>query len=471
MNESGSLQFLSQQDALRARFGIARVDITPPVGIYARNWGAALHDTATSIHRPLTLTALAISGDKNSPTLFYLDADLGWWKTPQTYQTFMGRLKDRCGFADHQVIFALSHTHAGPPLMQAEADLPGSDLLNAWMEQLLEKTVSVVSEAQQTQFDGLLEWGIGRCPLASNRDLPDPNDLPTPNKEAARIICGLNPDKPADDTLVIGRVTDESGRIRGTLTNYACHPTTLAWDNSAISPDYIGAMRATIETVTHSPSLFMLGACGDLAPRLQYVGDLEVADRHGRQLAYATLAVLEQMEPAGRSLRYSETVESGAPLAVWKHTSVQSSTTIRSACRQVELLVKDWPSAEVLEQERRACKDRAMEERLRRKRDIRRGIGDANTFALPIYVWRLGDAIVVGSCCEPYSELQQELRRRFADRTLVCMNLINGSIGYLPPAEKYDLDVYPVWQTPFDRGSFERTLESMSELISHVIQD
>lgn len=112
-----------------------------------------------------------------------------------------------------------------------------------------------------------------------------------------------------------------------------------------------------------------------------------------------------------------------------------------------------------------------MEERLRRKRDIRRGIGDANTFALPIYVWRLGDAIVVGSCCEPYSELQQELRRRFADRTLVCMNLINGSIGYLPPAEKYDLDVYPVWQTPFDRGSFERTLESMSELISHVIQD
>ncbi|XZE19954.1 neutral/alkaline non-lysosomal ceramidase N-terminal domain-containing protein [Pirellulaceae bacterium SH449] len=465
MKESSALQFLSQRNALRARFGIARVDITPPLGIYSRNWGAALHDTATSIHRPLTLTALVVVGDDNSPLLFYLDADLGWWKTPQTYQQFMGRLKERCGFAEHHVIFALSHTHAGPPLMQAEAELPGSDLLNAWMEQLLERAVSVVSEAQQLLFDGLLEWGVGHCMLAANRDLPDPS------YGSSRVICGLNPENPADDTLVVGRISDESGRIRGTLTNYACHPTTLAWDNSAISPDYIGAMRATVEAVTHSPSLFMLGACGDLAPRLQYVGDLEVADRHGRQLAYATLSVLEQMEPAGTALRYAETVESGAPLAVWKHFSVEPSTIIRSACTQVELPIKDWPSAEVLEQERAACEDRAIEERLRRKRDIRRGIGDANTFALPIYVWRLGDAIIVGSCCEPYSELQQELRRRFVDRTLVCMNLINGSIGYLPPTEMYDLDVYPVWQTPFDRGSFEKTLEAMSELISHVVQD
>ncbi|MEQ9066645.1 MAG: hypothetical protein RLO18_07980 [Gimesia chilikensis] len=28
----------------RGRIGVATVDITPPVGIYARNWGAAKHD-------------------------------------------------------------------------------------------------------------------------------------------------------------------------------------------------------------------------------------------------------------------------------------------------------------------------------------------------------------------------------------------------------------------------------------------
>ncbi|HAD58319.1 MAG TPA: alkaline ceramidase, partial [Planctomycetaceae bacterium] len=41
-----------QHSASRGRFGIARADITPPVGVYSRCWGAAAHDTADSIHRP-----------------------------------------------------------------------------------------------------------------------------------------------------------------------------------------------------------------------------------------------------------------------------------------------------------------------------------------------------------------------------------------------------------------------------------
>src|ERR1051325_7121002 len=40
------------------RFGIARGDITPPVGIYYRMWGAALHDRAEGVHQPLLATAM-----------------------------------------------------------------------------------------------------------------------------------------------------------------------------------------------------------------------------------------------------------------------------------------------------------------------------------------------------------------------------------------------------------------------------
>src|SRR4051794_37407295 len=42
----------------RVRAGVARADITPPIGIYHRMWGAALHDRATGVHRPLTATLL-----------------------------------------------------------------------------------------------------------------------------------------------------------------------------------------------------------------------------------------------------------------------------------------------------------------------------------------------------------------------------------------------------------------------------
>src|SRR5438876_8201755 len=42
----------------RCCVGLARADITPPVGIYHRMWGAALHDRATAVHRPLLGTLL-----------------------------------------------------------------------------------------------------------------------------------------------------------------------------------------------------------------------------------------------------------------------------------------------------------------------------------------------------------------------------------------------------------------------------
>src|SRR5574339_381215 len=42
----------------RCRAAVGRCDITPPIGSYHRMWGAALHDRATGVHRPLTATLL-----------------------------------------------------------------------------------------------------------------------------------------------------------------------------------------------------------------------------------------------------------------------------------------------------------------------------------------------------------------------------------------------------------------------------
>ena len=40
----------------RCHFALAWADITPPVGIYHRMWGAAKHERATGVHRPLRAT-------------------------------------------------------------------------------------------------------------------------------------------------------------------------------------------------------------------------------------------------------------------------------------------------------------------------------------------------------------------------------------------------------------------------------
>ncbi|PIU67002.1 MAG: alkaline ceramidase [Armatimonadetes bacterium CG07_land_8_20_14_0_80_59_28] len=449
--------------------GVAREDITPPVGIYCRNWGAATHDAAEGIHRPLTLNVLSLQREPNGTPCVLVEADLGWWRSLETERRFREQVLQELSLNPSRFIFALSHTHSSPPLADPEPEWEGGELLPAFIARVRDATLVAAREALRSAQPATLDWHTGRCSLATNRDLPDPTD-PTDSTDK-RQVCGYSPEVPADDTLVVGRVTDSHGRILATLTNYACHPTTLAWENCLVSPDYVGAMRETLQQHTRAPAMFLQGASGDLAPKYQYVADTSVADAHGRQLAYATLATLEDMDPPNTRLVFDRVVESGAPLAVWKREPVAANTALRSTNATVDLPLKDWPSAEELERQRQGCTDRALQERLRRRRDIRRVLGDGKTFALPIHVWQVGDAVLAGNMCECYSWMQQELRHRIPDILVVFMNLVNGSIGYLPPAERYDQDCYQVWQTPFARGSLEALSDAVESTIQHLIAE
>ncbi len=450
--------------SFRGQIGVARADITPPVEIYSRNWGAARHDVADSIHRPLTLTVLTLATDVDSEPLVLVDTDLGWWRSLATFHAFQERLLNELSLDASSLIVALSHTHSGVVLTGHDPELPGSELLEEYLQELAKTTIETVREARRGATLSTLDWHVGRCQLAKARDLRDPSS------SDGRIICGYDPSAAADDTLVVGRVTAPTGTVRATLVNYACHPTTLAWENTAISPDFIGAMRETIEGSTDgAPAMFLQGASGELAPRDQYTGDPSVADRHGRQLAFAALATLEDMNPPATKLVYDRVVDSGAPLATWRYEPLDPCTALISNETTVDLPLKNWPTAEQFEQQRSSCEDRAAEERLRRRRDIRHGLGDGETYRLPLFTWKLGDAVLVGSMVEAYSYLQQELRRRFPERTVICMNLINGSIGYLPSADRYDVEVYQVEQTPFARGSLEDTVDAFEQAIRAIL--
>ena len=440
--------------------GAARSDITPSVGIYARNWGAAEHDAAEGIHRPLSVTALAI-GDNPEGTnpLVLVDADLGWWRSVETERDFRRRLLEALNLDEARFLFALTHTHAAPPLTdRVEPGWEGGDLLAPYLDQVWKATVDAVGRAIASLRPALIEWRAGRCDLASGRDLRDP-DRPD------RIVCGFDPGAAADDTLLVGRVSEAgNGNLIATIVNYACHPTTLAWDNRLISPDYIGAMREVIEEGMNAGlTLFTQGASGELSPRLQYVGDPAVADAHGRELGFAVLATLAGMEPPGTQLAYDGVRESGAPLAVWRRETVALSKELKAVRITVELPLKDWPSAADLERDLLAEPDRVIQERLRRKLSIRRGTGDGDTFLFPVWVWKIGDAFLAANMAEAYNQIQRHLRAAFSDTAVLYLNLTNGSIGYLPPEGRYDDDLYQVWQTPFDRGSLERLEEAVAE--------
>src|SRR5436853_5398042 len=95
------------------RFGIARCDITPPVGIYHRTWGAASHDRATGIHRPLTATAMCFrngpASDDTEQIVVAVDHCLLWARELANVLEQVGR---RTGVPKERISLAFSHTHS-----------------------------------------------------------------------------------------------------------------------------------------------------------------------------------------------------------------------------------------------------------------------------------------------------------------------------------------------------------------------
>ncbi len=431
--------------------GVARRDITPPPGIFIRVWGPATEDVSTGTHRPLTLTALALVADGEDP-LILLAADLGWWQDPADEWHVRGAVIERLGLDPARVLLALSHTHAGPSTYHGDAGQPGGHLVPPYLDALRDAAVGGAEEALANRVEATLTWTTGRSSVAGNRDLP----------AGERYIVGYNPAAHADDTLLVGRVADASGAVTATLVNYACHPTTLAWQNTLVSPDFVGALREVVEEGTDgAPCLFLQGASGDLAPREQYVGDTGVADRHGAALGHAALGALLRMPAAGTELACIGVVESGAPLAIWGPRAVAQPRGARSARLDVPVDLKDdLPTIEELEIAWADIDPLSRVERIRRARNLRALYSADGDATHPLWVWRLGDCAVVAQPGELYSTFQEQLRARFPDRAVVVLNVTNAPGGvYLPPAHLYDEDIYPVWQTLLARGSMERVLE------------
>lgn len=446
-----------KNDSFEGYIGVAKDDITPPAGIYSRNWGAASHDVADGIDVPLRTVVMTLQSAPEEKPLVLVTLDLGWWKSADDEWHIRGAVIEELDLTPDRVIMNLTHTHSGPGITSDDKDKPGGEFISAYLDQVRDAVLRACKRALESKVLSTLTWDYGHCSLARNRDLPDP--------EKDRVVCGFNPEAAADDTLLVGRVCDRAGKVLLTIANYACHPTTLAWQNHLISPDWVGAFFQTVENATGGLAMFLQGASGELQPARTYTDDLEIIGAQGRQLGFATLSVLEGMLPSGQQLEYDGVVESGAPLACWKTTSASTNKILYTKTVDLDLPLKeDLPTLQELERQIADCKDRVLAERLMRKMHVRRKVGEGKTSKVPLWAWKIGDCIIFASPNESYSLLQTALRDHFSPRAVAVINLANGAAsGYLPPVDLYEKDIYQVWQTPFAKGGLEKLIEVAKE--------
>src|SRR5688500_16069409 len=114
--------------------GVAREDITPPLGIYSRNWGAAKHDVADSVHRALYVTALALRERADAPPLVLIAADIGWWRRMEDEWFVRGALLEALKLDPARLLINTSHTHSGPSVCPEDAKYPGRHLVDPYLK-------------------------------------------------------------------------------------------------------------------------------------------------------------------------------------------------------------------------------------------------------------------------------------------------------------------------------------------------
>jgi hypothetical protein len=463
----------------------ARADITPPVGIYHRMWGAATHDRSTGVHRPLTATLLWLepAGGDLSQALVIASLDHCLFDSPDIDQ-MRRSIAEAAGIHPDQSLIAVTHTHAAGLMSRSRADLPGGELIGPYLDRLAEQLGKLAVSARHRRQPATIVYGTGRCDLAAHRDLYD--------EERQRFVCGFNPQGRADDALLVAKVSAQTGQPLAIVVNYACHATTLAWQNTLISPDYLGAMREVIEHQTQAPCLFLQGASGDLGPREGFVGDGAVADRNGRRLGFAALCVLESLPPPLTRYVYAGPVLSGATIGTWEHQPLESAEVERLSHWQVERINvplsyrPDLPAAAATQAELERCQAaesaaqtsgdevkardcHARCEQLTRQLWRLKSLPGGPAFPLSITLARLGDALWLFVPGEHYQSLQTALRSRFPQCPLFVATIANGwQPGYIPPADTYGKGIYQEQIAVVAAGSAEAIVAAVAARLERM---
>jgi hypothetical protein len=407
-------------------------------------------------HRPLAATAVSFVSDAGDRCAL-VSLDLGWWRRAEDELRLRERVLAASGLGPGELLIHLVHTHAGPYTC-AEPPGDGPRPVAHYLDGLASSVAAIVTESLDTAEPAIVTWAYGSCRLAVNRDLP----------VDGREVIAFNPDRAADDTLLVGRVTHPDGTAVATIVNYACHPTTLSWQNALVSPDWVGAAREIVEDATGAPCIVLQGASGELSPRDQATADVSVADRNGRQVGYAALAVLENMLPAGQGLVLTEIVESGAPLGIWSGAPAFADPSIRCAHRVLGLPLQN-PEPATGPRRGPELADAVARERQFRRASLSDSYVAGPHAEHPVWAWRLGAAGVIAHPGEAFSPLQTSLRARHPSIPLLVLNCTNGpGFVYLPPAADYRRDKYQVWQSLVGPGALEQLADGADALLQDL---
>lgn len=266
--------------------GVARADITPPVGFPMGGY-AARQGPSTGVHDPLYATVLLLKA--NDMSVAIISCDLRSFPSERIVTLARERR-----LADH-VLIAVTHNHSGPMTWE---DKRWPKPSASWFAETEDKILRAIEEATKKLFPARISAGFGEIYLGHNRRKVESDGKVTMFWRNAEKL----PTSPIDPTVGVIRVDDESGKPRAVIVNYACHAVVLGPDNRMISADYPGYLARRVEReLPGALCLFTQGGAGDINPYLdkQPVAEkgFAEAEKMGSALAEEVLKVARKLKP------------------------------------------------------------------------------------------------------------------------------------------------------------------------------
>lgn len=438
--------------------GVARVDITPPVGIAHANWGAQKHERAAGIDLPLWATALVISDGQQSTAIVDLDLCNVQRETANAAREAAAAMT---GVPHEQIRISCTHTHSGPNTTSIQAWVSGgAEMVQPYVDSLPAKIAGAIWQAHNAMQPARLAAGTGQCDINANRRFRDP---------AGAMIVGVNEEGPVDRTVQVLRFDTLDEEPLAVVVHYACHPTIVGPFVDRITPDYPGEVKRVVEATTGATCLFLQGPAGNVGPRegCTAPGALSTYRRLGRILGAEAARVAVALETRSKQRRYQRTLESGASLAVYTWEPLpEAAPTLRVHTHTLHLPLRSFPPLAELEREADArhaelqtllqsgtedeIRRAAMEAKRSRKRAVRAQLfGGKSHEPLELQAMCFGDVALLAMPGEPFVEIGGAIKAGSPFAHTLFSGYSNGGGGYIPMPYAYEEGGYEAEDTPF----------------------
>jgi len=441
--------------------GVAKVDITPPLGLTMSGYGARTK-VSDGIEDPLFAHAVAF--EQGGEACAIVVGDLIDVERDHS-EMLRARVEELCELPGERVMVCGTHTHWGPALKASNylsGDLRAGvseeyavtcmrqmagAVAEAWRLREPAEALAGTGDPDLVKFNRRPVNAEGRCemnlqlPLEQalvasrvGRELAQTWKLGGPRgerlSEPLEEIGGLRVG-PAHTQLPVLKLTRPDGSPIAAVMAFGCHPVCGGDPDTTFyrySADWPGWARRVIERTLGCPAVLLLGCAGDQVP----------------------------MRRRGDSRKRTGHSIGAEALRVWELIEGESIGPLRVNSRTTELPLREFPSVEEARAALEAKPDPEGTGAVHERHNLQMAERWGGQTSLAVEVWSmaLGEQWgLVGIPGEVLSEFELQIRQQSPFANTCVVELALDGPGYLPTDASIDEGGYESGWSPFGRGT------------------